>query len=375
MMKTTTIAALLLSSSFAVGADDNAAAPIERLLANLSERVEAEDNLGYLEHVWAADPVFLTEQRNWAVDLLAHPVGTFSLTLDDPGAIETRGDWAFAVVTMTWRLEREDAEERTVSYPARFVSENGRWRYAGERWVTVLDDRHGPANRAMAPEGLEPVALQIAELLPAVREGVDEMFAIENGGEQAVKVYASMEHLQASIYLSYESPLGGWNEPGEAIKLLAGPSLRAGSLRRLLGHEYGHVASFIYGEHANDVPWWILEGVAEQASFRVAGGSARAERSDRRVRRWNEEGDLKDWSQLADFRGEAASFGAYVYAQGASMVGYITDRFGDDGRNAWLRAMCEGAPLGDATHEALGISFDRLDRDWRDSIPAPEDED
>ncbi|QYU68435.1 hypothetical protein J4558_27165 [Leptolyngbya sp. 15MV] len=187
---------------------------------------------------------------------------------------------------------------------------------------------------------------------------------------QQVKVFDSMAHLQQSIYLSYPDALGGWNEPGESIKLLGSEGSSTKMVRVLLAHEYGHVASFEMGEPINDAPWWVLEGVAELAAQRYAGSWTAV---DRTVRGWAKAGLLSDWALLADFRGEARNHIDRVYTQGHHMVGYVSSLAGRDGRNAWLRAMARGLSLDQATREALGMTFEELDRRWRESLltPAP----
>jgi len=59
---------------------------------------------------------------------------------------------------------------------------------------------------------------------------------------------------------------------------------------------------------------------------------------------------------------------AQVYAQGHHMVSYVSDRFGRQGRNRWLREMAQGTSLNEATTKALGLSFAQLDKDWRESL-------
>ena len=183
---------------------------------------------------------------------------------------------------------------------------------------------------------------------------------------QEVKLYTSMKHLQASIYLSYVDSLGGWNEPREAIKILKMGPMGEEAMRPLLAHEYGHVATFELGEKATTMPWWSVEGVAELSAETLGG------RDDvyawRRVLRWHREGQLLEWSRLADFRGEAANHYDHVYAQGQHMLGYISERFGRTGRNTWLREMAQGKSLEEASRIAFRREWAEVDRDWREEI-------
>jgi hypothetical protein len=205
-------------------------------------------------------------------------------------------------------------------------------------------------------------------VLPEVRAHVDQGFEQEVPHTQVVKIYPTMRHLQASIYLSYVDGLSGWNEPKEAIKVLGRPSSSRSSLRVLLAHEYGHVATFEFGPNATDIPWWALEGVAELASEGFRRGGSR--RADDRVKRWADANNLADFVAITDFRNTPTQFMGHVYAQGHSMVGYVSDRFGGTKRNAWFRAMANGATIDLATTRELGLSggFAELDTAWRTEL-------
>jgi hypothetical protein len=372
----TVVAALLLGAS-PVCADEDAErnvalASVGDLLTQMTTAVEAGDIGAYLSHVSPHDPVFLYEQRAWAADLREHPVVGFELRLVQPEElVVSEHGWAVGELAVRWK-QSDRRPWREVRFPARFEPMAGPespWFFAGEHWNIVRDERAGAVNTAMALDEQLPVALQIVELMPEVRAQVDDLFGVENDREQQIKIYPSMEHLQASIYLSYTEPLGGWNEPGEAIKLLAGEGLRPRGLRRLLAHEYAHALTFTLGDRATDVDWWVLEGVAEHAAELVSGPT---DRDDRLVSAWARDGELKRWSQLADFRGEAEAYGVWVYVQGQSMIGYLTERFGDEARNEWLTMMARGASLEEASQAVFGVAFTQLDADWRGSLePAP----
>jgi hypothetical protein len=179
-----------------------------------------------------------------------------------------------------------------------------------------------------------------------------------------------MRHLQQSLYLSYTDPLDGWNEPGESIKLLAHEGTGKDALRALLAHEYGHVATFELGPRATDMPWWVLEGVADLSAQQYSDDW---EAVDATVRRWAAKDALVGWERLADFHGEAPQHATHVYVQGHHMLGYISERFGRERRNAWMRAMANGATLDDATRNVLGLAFADLDTQWRQSLAAKSD--
>lgn len=356
--------------------------------------IKAGDAEGYLRLVDLRDPVFAMEQRNWAKDLKEKPPSAISVTLSAPkfeAVQEARRELAVQDheaaaapdsmvrhITFAWTQPADNAGnaefQRTVSFDARFNRIERVWKFAGEDWLRVETDHaivlHDP--------GLEEVAANAAGAFEKIQTRVLEGFELESAPiatrKQVIKIYKDMKHLQQSIYLSYPFPLGGWNEPGEAIKILAGRKSGEAALKGLLAHEFGHVCTFELGPKANEMPWWILEGVAELSISPFDRHIIN--RGQKTVRRWNENGSLQAWADLTDFRTVPANLHGYVYTQGMHMVWYVSDRFGRDGRLKWMRAMAGGKTLDEATRAELGMPFEQLDKEWRASLslPVPEDE-
>ena len=332
-------------------------AAIKATLAAMTQAVLAGDGPAYLVHVSTDDPVLHKEQENWAADLTDHVPAEFSLTLDD---INITGPWAEGELTMAWTMP--GAAPRDVTYRVGFMrSDDASWRYAGEVWEQVPDN----GIIALYAPGLDEVARTVVEVFPEVRAHVEEGFGVTVHAVQQIKIYRSMAHLQASIYLSYVDPLGGWNEPGESIKILSRRRARPQGLRTLLAHEFGHVATFVMGDQAGKMPWWALEGVAELSAERFSND---ANRTDALVRNWAKNANLAPWDDMADFRNTPQHWMMHVYKQGQHLMGYVSEVYGRDGRNAWLSAMARGATLDEATRQALGSSFEELDKDWRASL-------
>ncbi len=352
---------VLLTPARMVAADPG----LDLLLQRMTRAVLAGEVAEYLDCVDRRDPAFSIEQQNWAADLERHVPSEFEFRFKEPPTLSD--GWADGKVVMTWKMK--GGASRSLEYPARFSNDSERgWLYAGEKWIVV----EGNNVRALCAEGLEDVGKVVVEILPAIREHVHEGFGLTEddivGRVQPVKLYSSMKHLQQSIYLSYTDALGGWNEPHEAIKILARAGTGPRMLRTLLAHEYGHVATFELGDKASAIPWWILEGVAELSAENYSRGRTGV---DRTVRNWASSGGLIEWERLADFRGEAANHYSHVYTQGHHMVGYISDRFGRAARNDWLTRMAAGATPAEATSAAFGVTFEELDAQWRESLTKP----
>lgn len=361
---------LLLSPASATDTDAAAAEQsIRGTLATMQDAIARADSGAYMALIDPADPVFAEEQRKWARDLRTRPVA--SVRFQPVGAPEFRDDGAWTVpVEMAWILPGEEAERR-VAYDALFRPvglPEGAWVYAGRAWQEI----HGPGVRIMitpgdanAAEMAEHLAQRVHDLLGSVELELEQKLS----AEPTFKIYPDMSSLQASIALSYTSSLGGWNEPGESIKLLGRAGFAGPRMEPTVAHELGHAVSFEYGPSIMHAPWWVLEGIAEIAAdpFRTRALDAVAPRLARR-------GELIDFARLADFRGEAMNHARQVYTQGRSVMVYLTERYGRTPRNDWIRAMAGGDTLDAATRAVFGISFDQLDSDWRAWLQAISDQ-
>lgn len=340
---------------------------IESVLRDLASACIAGDADAYLKHISARDIEFLNEQRYFARDLKKKPAAECSWTIDeltfDAGA-------ASAKLTIEWRMTSGKA--RSVSFLAAFepahTDAGDTWTYAGEIWTAHA----APGVLVLHDPGLAGVASRIAEAFSEVRATVEEGFMLTEkalpGRTQKIKLYSTMRHLQASICLSYIEGLSGWNEPGEAIKILTSERATLASLRSLIAHEYGHVATFELGPLANTMPWWLLEGVAELSAERWG------RKPDGMVKAWATHGRLAPWNELADFETVPAKWRGHVYTQGHHMLGYISETFGREKRVQWMTALATGSPLVDATTQAFAITFDELASQWRATLPAQDPE-
>ena len=363
----------------ALAADDTA--QIDALIDRMEKAVLADDQSAYLACVDPISPEFMMEQRHWAADLSNHRPVVFGIEITSPLEPESFVSAApgadsvpalraaRATMRMTWKLPK--GKSRSVTYTARFLNRDGQWRYAGEAWTSISSADGQNIVRFLDPK-LADAADRVVKVMPIVREHVETGFGSSLDHPQVIKLYTSMRHLQQSIYLSYVESLGGWNEPGEAIKILADPKSSENQLKRLLAHEYGHVATFSFDPHASEhMPWWAAEGVAELAAERFTGAKA-VQRVDRIVRAWAQTGELADWDKMADFRSTPLSLYSKVYTQSHHFIGWLSEQYSRDARNTWIRELAQGVPLDKATRDAFGSEFEVLDNQWQQSLEKPE---
>jgi len=366
----------LVLTMFAVVSQAFGATPpeIEAVMSAMERAVLSGDADQYMAHVDGENKFFVQEQSEWAKDLKANTPELFDLSADEQAPAratmagsdapaEFTADHAFMPLTIVWKLAGEP--EQRVRFPAAFYKRDGGWKYAGEHLEELAKD--GFVIRY--PKGHEDTATMIAEAFPIAKAHVDKGFGITNNRIEHIKLYDSQSVLQMSVYPSMyktDLTLSGWNEKGESIKFATWYTDSVAGWTKAFAHEYGHVATWELGSKAKGLAWWLAEGAAELAAEDFPPNTRE------RVHRWavrrNAEGTLAQWSDITDYRTTKRELRSHPYHQGHSFVGYVSDRFGRDKRNAWLAALCDGKALDIASSEVLGESFANLDAGWRSTL-------
>jgi hypothetical protein len=346
------------------------------------------DKAAYLRHVDERDPEFAMEQRHWADDLDRHTPLAFEISIIDQPETDADDPLIGADrATMTLRMKyamptghaKGERGKRAI-WPGVFAKldpdgpgpEPVRWVYAGEEWI---EERAAYGDAALGTAGTfsvkylrgsERVAAQVIEAFPSAKAHADDFFKINVTRHIQIKLYQDMEHLKAWVYLSMpDEYLGGWNEPGESIKFMASYTTGVSKWRGAFAHEYGHVATWELGPAAKNMPWWMMEGIAELAAepFTKNGESIH-----RMMLRLADKGTLCPWPDISDYDKAEQRVKRLAYNQGQHLMAYVTERWGAERRNRWLRDVANGTTLEEATNGALGVIFTELDASWRRSL-------
>lgn len=351
---------------------------IAAVLSSMGSAAVRGDAGAFLEHVDFIEPQFEREMRNMAKDLILHtPTRVeFRLADDGTGFRKAERDWAEVSFTVDYDIPFDQNGVKMVdgprhvraAYPAcEFRRDSsGAWRFAGEVWKEIQGD--GYVVRYL-DDKTRATAEIVHRVFPIAKAHDDDGFGIAGtpaaSRHQIIKLYENMDHLKATVYLSMPDPvLGGWNESGESIKFMSNYTEGERSWTRAFAHEYGHVATWALGERASELPWWVAEGAAELAAEKWdAPGS-----NDRQVRGLAKAGGLAKWEDMAVYHDTRQEFKYLAYVQGHHLMGYVSDTFGREKRNAWIASAASGKSIDEATWSGLGMSFDELDRAWRDSL-------
>jgi hypothetical protein len=318
--------------------------------------VLAADRDAYLALIDLSDPVFATEHSRFANDWIANPPSEYDLAIAD---VVANGVMATGLLTATWA---NDGDVRSADLQVRFTQADGEWRYAGEEWVS-RDVEHFRIHVAPGLEGEFPA---ITESLPDIYDYVTTHFAWIPTTDMEIKLYAGPAELVSMTWLSLPD-IGGWNEPGESLKLAFDPERP--SLTSTIAHEFTHFLEFNRADtQRSRQPWWLSEGIASFLGYHFDDTGA-GEFQLRRVREWAANGELADWAAMAVYEETPLELWPNVYAQGYAFTAFVTDTYGEIERNRWLAAMATDSDIDPATGLVLGLPFVDLAasfEDWLD---------
>lgn len=332
---------------------------IRDLLDEMETAVLAQDQDAYLMLVDLSDPVFALEHTRWSDEWVNEDlISDFALDIRD---LEIDADAATGQLTMMWALVDQPDEQRLARFPVQFTRDGSEWRYAGEQWL----DYETEHVLIRAAPGTEAAAKALIPVLPDVYDHVTTSLDAEPSVRSQIKLYATSEALVAATLLSLPL-ITGWNEPGEALKLWPDGGVAPG----VVAHEFTHFLEFdMAGTAQSRMPWWLSEGLAQSMASaywsegEIADYLAYSQQIEAN-RTW------VDWDRISDFETTPGELWAYVYPQGYAFVRYITETFGEDLRNDWIKAMSVEMNIDEASVSVLGQSFDDLDADFRDWLAA-----
>lgn len=354
-------------------------APVERLLAGMTDAARQADVGKYMTFVDAGRPLLMAEQRAWATNLRKKPPTAFSFGLADASVVSAVEGGATASVTLAWtpapdpEKPGDNPEPISVTFPARFEPQfthaqagDAGWVFAGVAWEVELKSEDGSGVLCMEADRAKAEGL--LEILPGALKSAAECFETETP-IATVKLYPTLDLLNASISPGMTSPIAGWNDPGESIKL--GAPAVGGDAAAILVHEAAHVVQFTLGPNPYDAPWWVLEGSAERAAALADTAQTWGwAMTDGMVRRWARRGQLANFADLAVYDERMPAGVEKAYIQGHHFVRYLDETYSPEARNVWLRLLLNATPIDVASAEAFGATFTEMDQSWRATLSA-----
>ncbi len=331
-------------------------AEIEFLVEAMAANVRVGNRADYLELIDLSDPAFALEHSRLADEWAGlHPAPDYALAVSH---LEIDGDTATGTLAATWTNHL--GEPRSATWAGTFTHASGEWRYAGEAWTTS----EVPHFTIKVAPGTDDQLENVTQDLPEIYAHVIDVLDYEPLGTLQIKLYADAPALAANTLLSLPD-INGWNEPGEALKLRVNPE--DPYLTPTIAHEMTHFTNFDRaGTKRTRMPWWLDEGIAVYVARKFDLIKDGTDTAIEVVAAWQADGTLVDWDRMAVYETTPQELWRNVYPQGYVMVTFVSTRFGRDLRNQWLAKMATEMDIEAATPAVLGMSFDDLDKAFRD---------
>jgi hypothetical protein len=257
----------------------------------------------------------------------------------------------YARVAYWWQVESQDGT-RLESEPVSFIYADNRynWLQVAQGGIAVYyavdEPTLGHTALRVAREGLA----RMADLLP---EPLSEPVSIY--------VYPTAEELRSALRLAGREWVGGHADPDWGVILVSanGSPTSLLALQSTIPHELAHLVVYqAAGGKGNQVPVWLHEGLAVRNEPRPDPTLAIA------LEEAMANGTLAPLESLcAAFPADEA--GAIpAYAQSASVVRYLQNRFGNQRLKELLAAYGDGADCDGGVQRVLGLSLDELEAAW-----------
>ncbi len=344
--------AMLASPAAAQPGDPGDVPAIETLVAAMRDAILAQDRATYLEYVDLSNPLFRREHTYWIADwATGAALDRFKLQVD---YIRVTGDTATGTLTLLW-AHAPDVSYRQAEFPALFVRDaEGQWRFAGGAWETLTTEHF----LIHVFPGMEPVAEAVIAMLPEIYDHATGSLDYVPDTVMHIKLYDHPDDIAALTALSLP-PFSGWNEPGEALKMLVLPGETPSAA--VLAHELAHFLTFeMAGTTRGNYPWWLTEGISEYVASEYWPEPYRVQRMNT-VALWAATDRLAPWDAIADFEETPHELWRYVYPQSYAFVRFVTEEYGSAARNAWITALARDMDLDAATQATFDLPFDALD--------------
>lgn len=305
---------------------------------------------------------------------------------DQTGAIELLyrigGDETMHLVTTSTQAPSAAGQTRaeaTIDLRSSFVPAGVEvevlWRVplAGERFaesdtstVSWFDDRWEWQTVASSQVTVHYVDLDAAfaqTILDSAQATVTDLerrFGLERSAPIAIWTYSTAEAFRGAQQPNSREGIAAASYPGFQLIIAIIPNGDTRELGRVIPHEISHqILHQATGNPFALPPLWFDEGLATH--YQVGGTEGFLEM----VIRARERGDLFDLGSLEVSFPYASDKATLAYATSWSATAYIHEVFGDDGIAAMIAAFATGAPYPEAIQQALHMTRDELNLEWR----------
>ncbi len=137
------------------------------------------------------------------------------------------------------------------------------------------------------------------------------------------------------------------------------------SLETTLMHEFCHL---LLHDRLPDIPRWLDEGLCQWASGGLDEIVYSQDQARAALNRAAASDELIPFADLESGFPYAEGPRVLAYEQSRNFVTYLARRFGSENLRAVLRGMEDGENFEKASLRIYGVSFERLEEDWRESV-------
>ncbi len=305
------------------------------------------------------------------------------------------GDRATAEAELSYRVRGYDRAPATAERALTLTHDDGTWYVASDEPAPEAAEQLWEQGAVRAVRGRHSLVLGVGRTEAALRvhadaadravPAVSEAWGDDWAGRVVVLVPGSLEEMAALLGAPAAAYRGiaavttgqaGGSERAPADRIVVNPDaygeLGAFGGQVVLTHETAHVATRDRTTAAT--PLWLSEGYADWAAYRTTGRDADriAPELQREVREGRVPHALPEDADFA-FGGDATAL-AVAYEGGWLACRMIAERWGEDGLNAFYRAVGDhgeraGAVEG-ALREVLGTTPREFTGEWREYLRA-----
>jgi hypothetical protein len=264
----------------------------------------------------------------------------------------------FADIIFWWQIEDAAGNQlKTAPEQFKYVDNRFQWEQLDTGGITVhwVDGRGDPAFAQTALDIAQATVKDVrAELRAPVPDPLD------------IFIYDSARNLEAAMMLTGRDWVGGQARPELGVVVVAVPPEQGYSsrMKRYLPHEITHLMIYelVTPEGYKHVPDWLNEGLATTHEQLPTPEYALALEEARDM------GQLLSLEELCVPFSPDPRTALLSYAQSASVVTFIREKYGAESVRQLLSAYADGASCTSGVEEALDVSFNKLESNWRISL-------
>jgi len=293
--------------------------------------------------------------ETFSVELPAFEMGATELQIEQP--IDLRSGELPPGIDIQYRWRITEADGNVVETPEQTLN----WFDDRYKW-TPLSGPHVTVYTYGADSAFQQAILDAAErTVTSLAESYSATL------EQPVRiwVYAGKDDLYGALPPNSEPWIAGAAFPALHVIMAVLPPGNYDEVKRVVPHEISHQVLHQATQNAfNSPPQWLDEGLA---TYWQESGRDRFYSYALQLAASGKVPPLRTLNGTFPYDRDGATA---AYAFSLSAVMYVLDTWGDEGMSKLVATLKEGVTYDDAIEQGLGITFDELDRRWREDLIA-----